>query len=81
MFKKFLELEKRLFSAPYRWLVKKGIVTILVTSKKIYRTAEDFYESRYDEPFDESTNVSYLNISYRFIGWVRGNHKKKVLEV
>ena len=34
MFKKLLELEKRLFSAPYRWLVKKGIVTILVTSKK-----------------------------------------------
>ena len=58
MFKKLLELEKRLFSAPYRWLVKKGIVTILVTSKKIYRTAEDFYESRYDEPLDESPNVS-----------------------
>ena len=58
MFKKFLELEKRLFSAPYRWLVKKGIVTILVASKKIYRTAEDFYESRYDGPFDQSPNVS-----------------------
>ncbi len=57
MFKKLLELEKRLFSAPYRWLVKKGIVTILVASKKIYRTAEDFYESRYDEPFDQSPNV------------------------
>ena len=58
MFKKLLELEKRLFSAPYRWLVKKGIVTILVASKKIYRTAEDFYESRYDEPFVQSPNVS-----------------------
>ena len=58
MFKKLLELEKRLFSAPYRWLVKKGIVTILVASKKIYRTAEDFYERRYEEPFDESPNVS-----------------------
>ena len=58
MFKKLLELEKRLFSAPYRWFVKKGIITILVASKKIYRTAEDFYESRYDEPFDESPNVS-----------------------
>ena len=58
MFKKLLELEKRLFSAPYRWLIKKGIVTILVASKKIYRTAEDFYESRYDEPFDESSDVS-----------------------
>ncbi len=58
MFKKLLELEKRLFSAPYRWLVKKGIVTILVASKKIYRTAEDFYERRYDEPFDQSPKVS-----------------------
>ena len=52
------ELEKRIFSAPYRWLIKKGVVTILVTSKKIYRTAEDFYESRYDEPFDQSPNTS-----------------------
>ena len=64
MFKKLLELEKRLFSAPYRWLVKKGIVTILVASKKIYRTAEDFYESRYDEPFDQSPNaVSYTHLT------------------
>ena len=58
MFKKLFEIEKRLFSAPYRWLVKKGLVTILKTSKKIYRTAEDFYESRYDGPFDESPNIS-----------------------
>ena len=58
MFKKLAEIEKRLFSAPYRWRVKKGLVTILKTSKKIYRTAEDFYESRYDGPFDESPNIS-----------------------
>ena len=58
MFKKLFEIEKRLFSAPYIWLVKKGVVTILKTSKKIYRTAEDFYESRYDEPFDQSPNTS-----------------------
>jgi|TARA_Y100000996_G_scaffold389391_1_gene349765 hypothetical protein len=57
MFKKLIELEKKIFSAPYRWLIKKGVVTILVTSKKIYRTAEDFYESRYDEPFDQSPNT------------------------
>ena len=58
MFKKLIELEKKIFSAPYKCLVKKGVVTILVTSKKIYRTAEDFYESRYDEPFDQSPNTS-----------------------
>jgi len=58
IFKKLIELEKRIFSAPYKWLVKKGVVTILKTSKKIYRTAEDFYESRYDGPFDDSPNNS-----------------------
>ena len=57
MFKKLIELEKKIFSAPYRWLINIGVVTILVTSKKIYRTAEDFYESRYDEPFDQSPNT------------------------
>ena len=58
MFKKLIELEKKIFSAPYKWLIKKGVVTILVASKKIYITAEDFYESRYDEPFDQSPNTS-----------------------
>ena len=33
MFKKLLELEQKIFSAPYKWLVKKGIVTVLATSK------------------------------------------------
>ena len=56
MFKKIIELEKIIFSAPYKWLVKKGIVTVLKTSKKIYRTVEDLYESRYDEPYAGNPN-------------------------
>jgi hypothetical protein len=64
MFKKLIELEKKIFSAPYKWLVKKGIVTILKTSKKIYRTAEDFYESRYDGPFDERYFLTYSKLKY-----------------
>ena len=56
MFKKLIELEKKLFSAPYKWLVKKGLVTELKTSKRIYRTVEDLYESRYDEPYGGNPN-------------------------
>jgi len=47
MFEKFKEIENRLFTAPYRWLVKKGIVLVLDTSKKIYLTMEDLYEKKY----------------------------------
>ena len=56
MWKKFLKWENRLFSAPYKWFIKKGIVTVLVTSKRIYRTVEDLYESRYDEPYGGNPN-------------------------
>ena len=56
MFKKLIELEKKIFSAPYKWFIKKGIVTVLVTSKRIYRTVEDLYESRYDEPYGGNPN-------------------------
>ena len=32
MWKKFLRLEDKIFSAPYKWFVKKGIVTVIETS-------------------------------------------------
>ena len=51
MFKKLIELEKKIFSAPYKWLVKKGIITVLATSKKIYQSLEDLYEKKYEEPY------------------------------
>ena len=56
MWKKFLRLEDKIFSAPYKWLVKKGIVTVIETSKKVFMTMEDLYESLYDEPYKGNPN-------------------------
>ena len=47
MIDKLRQLEERLFTAPYRWLVKKGIVLVLDMSKKLYLTMEDLYEKKY----------------------------------
>ena len=56
MWKKFLRLEYKIFSAPYKWCVKKGIVTVIETSKKVFMTMEDLYESLYDEPYKGNPN-------------------------
>ena len=56
MWKKFLRLEYKIFSAPYKWFVKKGIVTVIETSKKVFMTMEDLYESLYDEPYKGNPN-------------------------
>ena len=40
---KFLEWENKIFSAPYKWLIKKGYIVV----KKIYLTMEDLYEEVY----------------------------------
>ena len=56
MWKKFLKLEDTIFSAPYKWFVKKGIVTVIETSKKVFMTMEDLYESLYDEPYKGNPN-------------------------
>ena len=56
MWKKFLRLEDKIFSAPYKWFVKKGIVTVIETSKKVFMTMEDLYESLYDEPYKGNPN-------------------------
>ena len=56
MFKKLLELEQKIFSAPYKWLVKKGIETVLATSKRIDQTLEDLYENKYEEPYGGNPN-------------------------
>ena len=56
MWKKFLEIEDKIFSAPYKWLVKKGIVVMLEVSERIYMTMEDLYESRYEEPYRGNPN-------------------------
>ena len=56
MWKKFLEIEDKIFSAPYKWLVRKGIVVMLEVSERIYMTMEDLYESRYEEPYRGNPN-------------------------
>ena len=56
MWKKFLRLEDKVFSAPYKWFVKKGIITVIETSKKVYMTMEDLYESLYDEEYKGNPN-------------------------
>ena len=47
---KFLEWEERVFTAPYRWLLKKGLITVMDISEKIYLTMADLYDKRF---FDE----------------------------
>ena len=39
MWNKFLELENKIFTAPYKWLIKKGYIA----SKKLFLTMEDLY--------------------------------------
>ena len=56
MWKKFLEIEDKIFSAPYKWLVRKGIVVMLEVTERIYMTMEDLYESRYEEPYRGNPN-------------------------
>ena len=56
MWKKFLKFEDKVFSAPYKWLVKKGIVVMMEITEKIYMTMEDLYESRYEAPYRGNPN-------------------------
>lgn len=56
MWKKFLIWEQKIFSAPYKWFIKKGIIIVIETTKQIYMTMEDLYESRYDEPYNGNPN-------------------------
>ena len=56
MWKKFLKFEDKVFSAPYKWLVKKGIVVMMEITEKIYMTMEDLYDSRYEEPYRGNPN-------------------------
>ena len=56
MIERFKEIENRVFSAPYKWLIKKGIVTLIETSARVYMSMEDLYESLYDEPYKGNPN-------------------------
>ena len=41
MWEKFKKVEDKLFTAPYRWLLKKGLITVMDISEKIYLTMAD----------------------------------------
>ena len=45
MWKKFGEWEQRIFSAPYNWFIKKG----LIVSEKVYLTMLDLYGKSIEE--------------------------------
>ena len=45
MWKKFLKIEDKIFSAPYKWLIKKGYIV----ARKIYLTMDDLYQDILDE--------------------------------
>jgi|TARA_R100000152_G_C6719101_1_gene145375 hypothetical protein len=45
MLDKFKEIEHKLFTAPYRWLIKKG----LIVSEKVFLTMLDLYGTSIEE--------------------------------
>ena len=45
MIERFKEIENRVFSAPYKWLIKKGFIV----ARKIYLTMDDLYQDILDE--------------------------------
>ena len=49
---KFLEWEDRVFSAPYKWLIKKG----LIVAEKVYLTMTDLYEKNFLKEYRGNPN-------------------------
>jgi len=42
MLEKFKQIENRIFSAPYKWFIKKGYIV----ARKIYLTMDDLYQTK-----------------------------------
>ena len=42
MLEKFKRIENRIFSAPYKWFIKKGYIV----ARKIYLTMDDLYQTK-----------------------------------
>ena len=45
MIERFREIETRIVSAPYKWLVRKGYIV----ARKLYLTMDDLYQDILDE--------------------------------
>tara|TARA_Y100000996_G_C22303805_1_gene553276 strand:+ start:527 stop:700 length:174 start_codon:yes stop_codon:yes gene_type:complete len=52
MWNKFLNWEKKVFSAPYIWLIKKG----LVVAEKVYLTMTDLYDKNFIDEYKGNPN-------------------------
>lgn len=53
---KFLYWENKLFTAPYRWLLKRGLITVMDISEKIYLTMADLYDKRFFDEYKGNPN-------------------------
>ena len=56
MWEKFLKLENKLFTAPYKWLLKKGLITVMNISENIYLTMADLYDKRFFDEYKGNPN-------------------------
>ena len=53
---KIFKFEKRVFSAPYKWLLKKGIIAIGTIAKRIYLSMDDLYEDKFLDEYKGNPN-------------------------
>ena len=58
MWEKFKKVEDKLFTAPYRWLLKKGLITVMDISEKIYLTMADLYDKRFFDEYRGNPNCA-----------------------
>ncbi len=56
LIQKIKEIEERAFTAPYKWFVKRGIITVMMVSNKVYMTMEDLYEKKYLQGYKGNPN-------------------------
>lgn len=52
MIERFKEIEKKIFSAPYKWLIKKG----LIVAEKVYLTMSDLYDKNFLDEYRGNPN-------------------------
>ena len=56
LWKKFLQFEKRVLSAPYKWLLKHCIIAIGTIAKRIYLSMDDLYEDKFLDEYKGNPN-------------------------
>ena len=54
MIKKLKELEEKIFTAPYKWLIKKGYIA----AERIYLTMSDLYDKNITKEYRGNPNWS-----------------------